>query len=36
MVTQYLSSVSDSRIAVELMRQEIGQSEFTLTIVDTP
>ncbi|MVO95070.1 DUF5675 family protein [Rhizobium leguminosarum] len=36
MVTQLLSSVSDSRIAIELMRWEIGQNEFMLTIVDTP
>jgi hypothetical protein len=35
MVTQLLSSVSDSRIAIELMRREIGPNEFTLTIMDT-
>ncbi|MGO8502762.1 DUF5675 family protein [Rhizobium leguminosarum] len=36
MVTQLLSSVSDSRMAIDLMRREIGADEFTLTIVDTP
>ncbi|MEH2700216.1 hypothetical protein GFL93_09430 [Rhizobium leguminosarum bv. viciae] len=35
MVTQLLSSVSDSRIAIELMRREVGPKEFMLTIVDT-
>ncbi|TBG37170.1 hypothetical protein ELG78_09325 [Rhizobium leguminosarum] len=35
MVTQLLSSISDSRLAIELMRREIGPNEFMLTIVDT-
>ncbi|ACI54453.1 conserved hypothetical protein [Rhizobium leguminosarum bv. trifolii WSM2304] len=32
MVTQNLSSISDSRMAIELMRREIGENAFTLTI----
>ncbi|ANL71939.1 hypothetical protein AMC83_CH01956 [Rhizobium phaseoli] len=32
MVTQTLSSISDSRIAIELMRKEIGENDFTLTV----
>ncbi|MEY9375947.1 DUF5675 family protein [Rhizobium leguminosarum] len=35
MVTQLLSSISDSRLAIELMRREVGANEFMLTIVDT-
>ncbi|MGG7581694.1 DUF5675 family protein [Rhizobium sp. Nf11,1] len=32
MVTQTLSSISDSRIAIDLMRKEIGANPFLLTI----
>lgn len=31
-VTQMLSAVSDSRIAIELMRKEVGKRTFTLTV----
>ncbi len=32
LVTQLVSSVGDSRMAIDLMRREIGENEFTLTI----
>lgn len=35
-ISQSLSMVNDSAMAINIMRKEIGPNAFTLTIVDTP